>query len=192
MSRVRSAVLRAIARTTAREQILIAAYTGEGGQMSQRADKVQALVDAVTALDAAGTAYALIGGVAVGLHTGVPRATLDTDLAVHTRHRGVELTQRLVDAGFELRGEYEHSVNFRHVGGEPLQLAFDRAFDAMIDRAEVFAIDGVPVRVVTKADLIEMKRRAGSDPERRRSKALRDQADVELLLGDIADLDEGW
>jgi hypothetical protein len=37
-----------------------------------------------------------------------------------------------------------------------------------------------------------MKRRAASDPARRRSMALRDQADIELLLGDVPDPDEGW
>jgi hypothetical protein len=37
-----------------------------------------------------------------------------------------------------------------------------------------------------------MKRRAAADPRQRKSKALRDQADVELLLGDVPDPDEGW
>jgi hypothetical protein len=48
------------------------------------------------------------------------------------------------------------------------------------------------VRIVTKDDLIAMKRRSAADPTRRRSKALRDQADVELLLGDVEEPDEGW
>jgi len=45
---------------------------------------------------------------------------------------------------------------------------------------------------VTTADLITMKERAATDPARRRSKALRDQADIALLRGDIPDPDEGW
>lgn len=160
--------------------------------MSEGADKVQAIVDAVRTLDGLGAPYALIGGVAVGLHTRTPRATLDTDLAVHTKRRGPSLIAAFVAAGFELRGEHPHSVNFRHASGEPVQLAFDVAFDPMLERAAVFAVDGVDVRVVAKDDLIAMKRRAAADPGRRRSKALRDQADVELLLGDIPDADEGW
>jgi hypothetical protein len=48
------------------------------------------------------------------------------------------------------------------------------------------------VAVVTKDDLIAMKRRAAADPARRKSKRLRDQADVELLLGDVPHPDEGW
>jgi len=43
-----------------------------------------------------------------------------------------------------------------------------------------------------KSDLIAMKERAAADPARRRSKALRDRADVELLRGDVPDPDEGW
>jgi hypothetical protein len=36
-----------------------------------------------------------------------------------------------------------------------------------------------------------MKQRA-ADPSRRKSRRLQDQADIELLLGDAPDLDEGW
>jgi hypothetical protein len=43
-----------------------------------------------------------------------------------------------------------------------------------------------------KSDLIAMKERAAADPAHRRSKALRDRADVELLRGDVPDPDEGW
>jgi hypothetical protein len=48
------------------------------------------------------------------------------------------------------------------------------------------------IRVVRKDDLITMKKRAAADPARRKSKRLRDQADIELLLGDVPGLDEGW
>jgi len=37
-----------------------------------------------------------------------------------------------------------------------------------------------------------MKERAAADPARRRSLALRDRADVNLLRGDVPDPDEGW
>jgi hypothetical protein len=45
---------------------------------------------------------------------------------------------------------------------------------------------------VTTEDLVAMKQRAAADPARRRSKALRDEADVALLRGDVPDPDEGW
>jgi len=160
--------------------------------MADGSDKIAALLDAVRILDAAGAGYALIGGVAVGIHSGVPRATLDVDLAVLSGMERTTVVSAMTGAGFRVAGRYPHSVNFRHRDGEPVQLAWDPAFDPMIERAETLSVGGTAVRIVRKDDLIEMKRRAAADPTRRRSKALRDQADIELLLGDVPDPDEGW
>ena len=55
--------------------------------MDEGADKIGALGDAVRALEAIGAAHALVGGVAVGIRTGVPRATLGTDLTVRSLAR---------------------------------------------------------------------------------------------------------
>lgn len=160
--------------------------------MAEPPDKVGALVDAIRVLQSIGAAHALIGGVAVGVHSHVPRATVDTDLAVDSKADRRAVCEAFVQAGFRLVGEFTHSVNFRHSSGEPLQLAFDPAFDAMVGRCERFEAAGVSVPIVRKTDLIAMKERAAADPTRRRSKRLRDQADVELLLGDVPDPDEGW
>ena len=160
--------------------------------MDEAADKPGALRDAVRALEQVSAPCALIGGVAVGIRSGLPRATLDTDLAVVSTADRAAVVQALVQAGFSLRGQFEHSVNFRHVSGEPVQIAIDPSFDPMIERADSLAIGGVVVRVVTTTDLIAMKERAANDPARRRSKALRDAADVALLRGDVPDPDEGW
>ncbi len=155
-------------------------------------DKLGALVDTARTLEGSRTPFALIGGVAVGIHTRVPRATIDTDFAISTRSDRALVTDAFTRAGFRLVGEFPHSLNFRHASGEPVQLAFDPAFDPMIERAERLEVRGVQVPLVSKSDLIAMKRRAAADPKRRRSKALRDQADVELLEGDVPDPDEGW
>jgi hypothetical protein len=64
--------------------------------------------------------------------------------------------------------------------------------DAMILRAQSFEVAGTSVRVVTREDLVTMKERAAGAPARRRSKRLRDQADIALLEGDVPDPDEGW
>jgi hypothetical protein len=182
--------LREIARLTARERLCIA--TSQGAPMTDTPDKVAALVDTVRALDRLGALHALVGGVAVGIRSGVPRATLDTDIAVRSTVDLRQLIEALTGAGLRLTGTFAHSANFRHASGEPVQIVFDREFDAMVDRAEALDVAGVRVRVVTTADLIAMKRRAAADPARRRSKALRDQADIALLQGDIAEPDEGW
>lgn len=160
--------------------------------MDSEPDKLAALLDAARAFEAADVPYALIGGLAVGIHAAVPRATVDIDLAVHIgagRDVAIKVLER---AGLKKTGEFQHSANFRHTSGEPVQLAFDPEFDAMIERAEKFDVAGTSVVVVRKEDLITMKRRAAAVPARRNSKRLRDQADIELLLGDVPDPDEGW
>lgn len=160
--------------------------------MSDVPDKLGALVEATRIFNEQNVAYALIGGVAVGVRSGVPRATLDVDFAVDTAANVEALLRAFGAGGFVLRGRHPHSINFVHQGGEPVQLAFDPAFDAMIARAEPIPFADIDVRVVTTEDLIAMKRRAASDPARRRSKALRDAADIALLEGDVPSDDEGW
>jgi hypothetical protein len=181
-----------LARTsalTARERALIA---GKGDAAMNAGAQLGALLDATAALDRAGIAHAVIGGLAVGIRAGVPRATVDVDLAVQSSVPPERVTQVLVAAGFEARGRFAHSANFRHGSGEPVQLAVDPSFDVMIERAEPVDVGGFPLRVVSKPDLIAMKERAARDPARRRSKALRDLADIELLRGDVPEEDEGW
>ncbi|MCC6764918.1 MAG: nucleotidyl transferase AbiEii/AbiGii toxin family protein [Deltaproteobacteria bacterium] len=160
--------------------------------MQTTGDKIGALTDAARALNATGVRFALIGGVAVGIHSGAPRATADVDLAVLSVVDRAVVRTTLERAGFHLTGEFAHSMNFRHLSGEPVQLAIDPGFDAMIDRAEPFAVGADDVPLVSRDDLIAMKERAASDPQRRKSKRFRDQADVELLRGDVPDPDEGW
>lgn len=160
--------------------------------METEAEKVTALVDTAHALDAASIPYALIGGVAVGIHSGAPRATLDVDLAALESCGRERVIRALERAGLERTGAFPHSVNFRHPSGELVQVAFDPAFDAMIQRAESFEVAGTRVRIVRREDLIAMKERAAADPARRKSKRLRDQADIELLRGDVPSPDEGW
>jgi hypothetical protein len=160
--------------------------------VTETADKLVAIEAATLAFRDAGVAYALIGGVAVGLHSGVPRATLDVDFAIATTVDRESLATSFGARGLRRTGVFAHSMNFVHDGGEPVQVAFDPQFDAMVARAEPLRIGAVELFVVTRADLIEMKRRAASDPKRRRSKALRDQADIALLEGDVPGPDEGW
>jgi hypothetical protein len=182
--------LETIAGLSAREHVVIA--SSRGSMMQPVPDKLGALSDVVAALDSLGAAHAVVGGIAVGIRSGVTRATLDTDVAVRSTVLRDRIIETLTGAGFLHRGSHPHSINFRHASGEPVQIAIDPAFDAMIDRAELMDLGGIEARVVTTEDLISMKERAASDPGRRRSKALRDQADIALLRGDIPQPDEGW
>ena len=121
--------------------------------------KTDALRDASRALDGIGAPHALVG-VAVSVRSGVPRATLDTDLAVRSTVARSDVIAALTGAGLSLRGEFAHSVNFRHASGEPVQIVFDPAFDAMVDRAERIDVGSHRVPVVVTADLIAMKERS--------------------------------
>ena len=185
--------LRTIADVTRREQALAAARVGyPGGQLPDLPDKLEAIDSAAGALRDAGVAYALIGGVAVGIRSGVPRATLGVDFAIATTADRDATTAALVARGFRRTDVFAHSMNFVHTSGEPVQLAFDPEFDPMIARAEAVRFGALELRVVTREDLLAMKRRAAADPRIRRSKALGDQADIALLEGDVPEPGEGW
>src|SRR5213593_2083164 len=93
--------LEAISRASARDRVLIAMRRGGGAGMVETPDKVAALMDATRALGA------------VGVHSGVPRATADTDIAVLSTLDRNAVIQALVDAGFRLTGQFAHSANFR-------------------------------------------------------------------------------
>ena len=98
-----ASVLGLISRLTTREWLLIASTRG-AAMVDEAPDKLAALVDAVRALDRLGAPHALVGGVAVGLRSGVPRATLDTDLAVRSTVTPSAITEALTSARFRLTG----------------------------------------------------------------------------------------
>ena len=131
--------------------------------------------------------YAIIGGIAVQVHSREPRTTLDIDLAVADR---VKLPRaRLEAAGFEETGRFAHSDNWIGPEHTPVQFTDDPALAGALARAVVIDVDGTPLRVIAVADLLHEKLRAGSDRARRRSKRLQDLADVEGLLEERPELD---
>lgn len=179
------------ARASQREQIILSGRRRDG-HMSELPDKLGAVTDAVRVFEKQSLSYALIGGLAVGIHSGVPRATLDVDFAVPSNLNLDVLQSAFESARFACVGRFPHSLNFRHESGEPVQLAFDAEFDKMVGDAESIRVGELELRIVRKVDLIQMKRRASTDPARRKSKALRDLADIALLEGDVPGDDEGW
>lgn len=138
------------------------------------------LVSLARILTAAGTPYAIIGGIAVQVHQEEPRTTLDIDLAV----RSFDAIPRaaLEAAGFTPRGRFSHPENWLGPGGTPVQFTDDPALAGAIERADEIELEDVALRVISRLDLPREKLRAGSDPARRRSKRLQDLADAEALL----------
>src|SRR5688572_22245311 len=85
-----------------REHVLIRSAVGYPGPVTELPSKLHALRDAARTLTGANVPHALIGGLAVGIRSGVPRATLDVDLAVSTSADRSAVTALLVAAGFTL------------------------------------------------------------------------------------------
>ena len=145
-------------------------------------------------LEREGVPYALIGGVAVQLHTAEPRSTLDIDLAVPMY---ADIPRRaLIAAGFEHTGRHDHSDNWRAPGSAPLQQRTAVQFsaedegiaDAVAHASVVNLGGGVQLRVATVADLIVLKLAAAVEPARRPSKRAHDMADVLALLEEHPEL----
>ena len=108
------------ARASSREQELLSRRSGYHAAVSQLPDKLAAIRAASRAFSEAGIAYALIGGVAVGVRSGVARATLDVDFAIPTTADRANVIASFLAHGFKLKGQYAHSINFEHDSGEPV------------------------------------------------------------------------
>ena len=132
--------------------------------------------------------YALIGGVAVQLHTVEPRSTLDINVVV-PRFDDVPRVA-LLEAGFEHTGRHAHSDNWRAPGEGPLAARVAVQFSAedvgiaeAVAHARSLVLDeGLRLRVATAEDLIVLKLAAAAEPQRRPSKREHDLADVLALL----------
>ncbi len=124
--------------------------------------------------------YAVIDGVALQVHQREPRTTLDIDLAVRER-RSIP-RDALIVAGFRETGSHAHSDNWIRPEGTPVQFTDDPALADAIERAVAIDLEGTPLRVLARGDLLHEKLRAGRDPARRRSKRLQDLVDAQALL----------
>ena len=148
--------------------------------------KEEPLRRVVSILEAAGTRYALIGGIAVQLHTTEPRTTLDIDLAV-TKFDDIP-REALAGAGFQHEGRYKHFDNWRSPGtgslseGIPIQFsAEDIGISETVSRAREINLGNWRLRLATVPDLLILKLAAAEEPNRRMSKRRRDLLDILTL-----------
>jgi predicted nucleotidyltransferase len=134
------------------------------------------------ALENAGVAYALIGGLALG-GRGVHRATMDVDLLVDGKKRDVAKAA-LEKAGFELRVETEEVLHFLGPGALDVLLANRIPTQKMLERAQ--PLKSLKVNCVRAEDIIGLKIQAYiNDPKRE----LQDKADIQALIEKNPDLD---
>jgi len=169
----------------------------------QRGDtKEGPLRQVISVLEAAHTAYTLIGGVAVQLHSEEPRTTLGVDLAVPTF---AEIpVDELRRAGFEHEERFAHSDNWRAPGSAPRKQrtaiqfsAEDVGIAAAVEHARSVEIDGMTLRLARPADLVVLKLAAAEEPSRRAKKRRQDFLDILTLVEEhpeaasaVADLKE--
>lgn len=144
--------------------------------------KEDALLELARILEEQGVPYALIGGVAVQIHSRDPRTTLDIDIAVLT-YEDLPVAE-LEAGGFSRRRRFEHSENWSAADGTPVQFTDEVMLADAVRRAEPLTFGGRVLRVATVVDLVRAKLLAARDPRRRRSKRLMDIADAQGLVED--------
>ena len=128
--------------------------------------------DFISALNAAGVRYILVGGYSVILH-GYPRTTGDMDIWVERTTENYNLIKKAFDRFgmpvFDMTEEnfMEHPVWDVFTFGKP-PAAIDIMirlhgveFDAAFERAVMFSEDGLEIRTIHRNDLITAKQSAG-------------------------------
>jgi hypothetical protein len=150
----------------------------------------------IAVLDESQTPYAVIGGIAVQLHSREPRTTLDIDVAVPTF---TDIPHdALGRAGFEHEGRQEHSDNWRAPGPGPRSertaIKFSAADVGIADavaRAEMVSVGDFRIRLATVHDLIVLKLAAAEESRRRPSMRRQDLLDVVNLAEEHPEEAEG-
>jgi hypothetical protein len=154
--------------------------------------KEQPLRTVVSVLEASGIPYAVIGGIAIQLHSMEPRTTLDVDLAV--RFFSDIPREALGKAGFEHEGRFPHSDNWRAPGSGPraqrtaIQFsAEDVGIEGAIARARSVDAGGFTLRVAAPPDLLVLKLAAAEETTRRLVKRRQDLLDILTLAEGFAE-----
>ncbi|WP_457638007.1 hypothetical protein [Oceanithermus sp.] len=127
-------------------------------------------VEFLGALNRRGVRYLIIGGYAVAFH-GYPRATKDLDLWLETSpenaRRALEAIRDFFGETLGLEADDLVLPGVVQLGYAPNRIDLvllsgnDPAFEAAYERAPKTDVSGVPVRVVSKEDLLTLKRAFG-------------------------------
>lgn len=149
-------------------------------------DKESAILEIARVFAETGISYAIMGGVAVQIHTKEPRTTLDLDIAL--KSKGDVPTEALLAASFKHEGSFEFSDNWRAPGSGPrkqrtvVQFSADALTAEAVDHAGTVTLGDVEISVVSPRDLVVLKLAAAIEPRRRKSKRITDYGDIIRLL----------
>jgi len=131
-------------------------------------------------LDASGTEYAIIGGIAIQPRRAEPRTTEDIDVAVSSWD---DIPRRaLRAAGFHGGKRFKFSENWKAPGGTAVQFSSDVGFAGVVAKSETISGAGVRFRAASVTDLMWLKADAALEPRRRLTKKLTDVGDVVALV----------
>jgi len=159
--------------------------------MPQR-DKESAILEVARIFDEQAIPYAIMGGVAVQVHTREPRTTLDVDIALKSKDDVPAAALRA--AGFKHEGTFKFSDNWRAPGPGPrkertaVQFSADDLTAEAVDKAGTVTLEGVEISVVSPRELVMLKVAAAMEPRRRKSKRITDYGDITRLLEEHPDL----
>lgn len=157
-------------------------------------DKESAILEIVRVFEETRTPYAIMGGVAVQIHTKEPRTTLDLDIALKSKDDIP--AEALLAAGFKHEGNFQFSDNWRAPGPAPrkhrtaVQFSADALTAEAVDHAGTVMLGDVELSVVSPKDLVILKLAAATEPRRRKSKRITDYGDVIRLLEEHPGLEE--
>jgi len=155
-------------------------------------DKASAILEIARVFERASVPYAIMGGVAVQIHTREPRTTLDLDIALIAKDDIP--VEALKAAGFKHEGSFRFSDNWRAPGPgprrerTPVQFSADDLTAEAVAHAGTITLEGVEVSVVAPKELVALKVAAAMEPHRRQSKRIVDYADIRRLLEEHPEL----
>ena len=142
-----------------------------------QSDLVQILLDL---LEQSGAGYCVIGGLAVNAYA-EPVVSLDIDIVVAAKERDA-LAAAAKKGGLKVE-TFEHSINLSHPKSDlRIQLQTDPRYQDFIPRAASRPVLGYQMRVAAAEDVLQGKVWAYQDQSRRRSKRLKDLADILRLV----------
>jgi len=131
-------------------------------------------------LEETGSAYCVIGGLAVNAYA-EPVVSLDLDLVV-VSDRIDAVRKAAQDIGMKVQ-EFEHSVNLSVTGSDlRIQLQTDPRYQDFISRSQRCEVLGYEMAVACLEDVLRGKIWAYSDETRRKSKRQKDLSDIMRLV----------
>ena len=134
----------------------------------------------VAALEEREISWCMIGGLAVNHWAAEPMATADVDLVI-VSDKVEEAAETLRDLGFSEK-RFEWSINFKAESKVSIQVSTEEMYLNFPSRSVPADVHGILMRVASLEDTLAGKLAAYLDPQRRKTKKLKDILDIGRLV----------